>query len=80
MIDAPERNEEASCRPLRVKARGHLSLVEWGGETMEHAPQADASERADAVRRTGVDRLFEGGVLLLMAATALAVLASFAHL
>jgi hypothetical protein len=53
-----------------------LSLIEWNAE----APKTDAPQWRDPIRRTTADRLYEGGVLLLMTATALAVIASFAHL
>lgn len=66
-----QRVEKTQEMAPRTRARGHLSLVEWNTE---------APKPTDPVRRTGVDRLYEGGALLLMAATALAVIASFARL
>ena len=59
----------------RTTARRHLALVEWD----EDAP-ASLPRTAAPVRRAASDRLYEGGIILLMAATALATLASFARL
>jgi len=70
-----QRAEETQDAAPRTRARGHLSLVEWNAEVANPAPKM-----TDPVRRTLGDRLFEGGVLVLMAATTLAVVASFAHL
>ena len=78
-----QRVEKTQDMAPRIRARGHLALVEW--ERAEHIPEMAASEVAASkaaapVRRTSADRFFESGLLLLMAATAFAVIASFAHL
>lgn len=73
-----QRIEKTREMPSCTRARGHLSLVEWNAEA--EAPRAATPKRSDPVRRTGVDRLYEGGALLLMASATLAVIASFAHL
>ncbi len=73
-----QRVEKTQDMAPRTLARGHLSLVEWSAEA--EAPKVATPKRSDPVRRTGVDRLYEGGALLLMAATTLAVIASFARL
>lgn len=75
-----QRIENTQETAPRTRARGHLSLVEWNGEMVQQAPKAAAPKPTDPIRRTIIDRLYEGGALLLMAATALAVVASFAHL
>jgi len=72
-----EKTQETA--PL-TRARGHLSLVEWDGEVVQQAPKAAAPKRTNPARRANGDRLYTGGVLLLMAATACAIIASFAHL
>lgn len=75
-----QRIENTQETAPRTRARGHLSLVEWNGEMVQQAPKAAAPKRTDPARRANGDRLYTGGVLLLMAATALAVVASFARL
>ena len=79
-METMQRLEKTQETAPRTRARGHLSLVEWSGETGEQAPQADVPELTDPFRRTGADRFYTGGILLLMAAIALAVAASFARL
>ncbi len=73
-----QRAEQTQEIAPRTRAYGHLSLVEWNVEA--EASKAATPKLTDTVRRTLVDRLFEGGVFLLMAATTLAVVVSFAHL
>ena len=73
-----QRVEKTQETAPRTRAHGHLSLVEWNVEAK--APETAAPQQADPMRRTGADRLYTGGVLLLMAAIALAVAASFARL
>ncbi len=77
-LRSEQRVEKPGETAPRTRARGHLSLVEWNGEAETSEPMT--SKRTALVRRTGADRLYTGGVLLLMAATALAVVASFVRL
>lgn len=59
----------------RTTQRGHLALVEWD------ALAAPASaERPAPARRASLDRLYDGGIVLLMLASTLAAIASFARL
>lgn len=92
MTTAPERMTKQNTERMeddraqqalperRVKAQGHLSLVEWTEAVSPQVPEAHAPKIADAVRRTTTDKLFERGVFLLMATTVLAIVASFVHL
>lgn len=73
-----QRIENTQETVLRTRARGHLSLVEWNADSQ--ATSVPARKLTDPVRRASVDRLYEGGFLLLMVASALAAIASFAHL
>jgi len=57
----------------RTTRRGHLALVEW------KAPAAPAPAGRLA-RRASLDRLYDGGIVLLMLASTLAAIASFARL
>ena len=73
-----QRVEDTHKTAPRIRARGHLSLVEWNAEA--ETSESAAPGYTDPIRRTGADWLYTGGVLLLMVATALAAAASFAHL
>jgi len=84
MATVPLLEETQEAAP-RIKARGHLSLVDWNPEEAEQTPQATvpqsiAPKLTDPVRRTAADRLYGWGVLLLMAAAAFAAFASLTHL
>lgn len=72
-----QRIENTQETAPRTTERGHLSLVEWPTDAPLSAP---ARRPVDPARRRIGDRLYEGGILLLMAATALAALVSFARL
>ena len=88
MTTAPERateraedgDEVRTRTERRVKAQGHLSLVDWTAAVPEEAPKTLAPKRAAPARRAAAERIYEWGVLLLMAASACAAIASFAHL
>ena len=71
-----QRSESTQETAPRIRERGHLSLVEWPTD----APTAPSRKPNAKVQRASLDRLYEGGILLLMAATALAALVSFARL
>ena len=71
-----QHTEETSGAIPRTRERGHLRLVEWPAES----PAASSRKPAAPAKRAPLDRLYEGGILLLMAATALAALVSFARL
>ncbi len=71
-----QRIENTQEMAPRARARGHLSLVEWPAD----APSAYTPKLTAPARRAPVDRLYEGGIILLMCASALAALASFARL
>ncbi len=64
----------------RTRERGHLLLVDWEG-VAPHVPApprpaAKTPAHANPLRRTWVDRAFSRGSLVLLALTALGVLAS----
>ena len=59
----------------RTTQRGHLALIEWDAL----AAPASAGHLIP-VRRASLDRLYDGGIALLMLASALAAIASFARL
>lgn len=74
---------QASAPPAagpRTRERGHLLLVDWEGVApAAPAPPrrvAKATAHANPLRRTWVDRAFSRGSLVLLALTALGVLAS----
>ncbi len=70
--DANDTQEVTS----RTTERGHLALVEWDAL----AAPAPAGRLAAPVRRASLDRLYDGGIVLLMLASTLAAIASFARL
>ena len=71
-----QRIEDTQGMAPKTRARGHLSLVEWSADTSSaYTPKLTAP-----ARRAPVDRLYEGGIILLMFASTLAALASFARL
>ncbi len=67
----------------RVTARGHLELVNWELPKTDLPAQPEAvrvTAPVNPVRRLPIDRVFEGGVLLLLASSVAAVCACLAHL
>lgn len=72
-IENTQEMKDAQAPIPRTTERGHLALVEWD------ALAAPASGGRLA-RRASLDRLYDGGIVLLMLASTLAAIASFARL
>lgn len=77
MTTAAEPSDEESSLQPRVKARGHLSLVEW--EERKGIEWKALQNLTDPVRRSPLDRVYSSGILFLLITTCLAVAASLAH-
>ena len=77
---AMERREETDKAAPRVMARGHLALLDWERPSEEETAMTSLSTQAEPVRHTPFDRLFNGGLILLIVATIGAVCACMAHL
>jgi hypothetical protein len=86
MINAPERcaqqQEEQTIpeprvREPRIRARGHLALVDWEETAPTAAP---APKFAESLRRSVRDRLYENSIIALLLVTVIAVIASLTHL
>ena len=77
---AMERQEETDNASPRVMARGHLALLDWERPSEEESEMTSLSTPAEPVRHTPFDRLFNGGLILLIVATIVAVCACMAHL
>lgn len=73
MATTQRRKDRHETAP-RITERGHLSLVEWSADAAPTRKLTPPPPRASA------DRLYAGGILLLMLACALAALVSFARL
>lgn len=65
--------KDAQAPIFRMTERGHLALVEWDA-------LAVPASGGRLARRTSLDRLYDGGIVLLMLASTLAAIASFARL
>ena len=79
MISAPLRTTETAAAKSSIKTHGHLALMEWD-ETVPSAASAAAQSFHHATRRTVLDRCYEGGTVVLFAATVAALAASLCRL
>ena len=85
---AMERQEETGSTSPRVTARGHLALLDWERPSEldwerpseEETPMTSLNTQAEPVRHTPFDRIFNGGLILLVITTVGAVYACMAHL
>lgn len=68
--------DDAQAAASYTTERGHLALVEWDSL----AAPAPAGHLSAPIRRASLDRLYDGGIVLLMLASTLAAIASFARL
>ena len=78
MISAPTRPQplqEQKKEAASIKTHGHLALLEWE-ETLPSPTSTAARPMKHPTRRTVWDRCYEGGMVLLFAATIAALAAS----
>ena len=79
MITAPERSEEQTISEPRIRARGHLALVNCE-ETTQSSTLATNKKSSNPIRRSVLDRLYENSIIMLLAVTIIAIIASLSHL
>ena len=74
MITAPARPQPIQELPS-IKTQGHLALLEWN-ETLPQPVSTVSNSFKNPTRRTPCDRCYEGGTIVLFAATVAALAAS----
>ena len=82
MISAPLRTPETTKTKPSLKTHGHLALLDWDEEWDTQTPRttaAHAKKLADPVRRSALDRCYDGGILVLMAVTVAALAVSLGN-
>ncbi|MGI4792256.1 MAG: hypothetical protein ACRYFS_25810 [Janthinobacterium lividum] len=76
MISAPLR-ETLNSKPS-IKTHGHLALLEWDDKALPVAP-AKSIPADFPIRKSVMDRCYDGGVIVLMAVSIAAMAASLAR-